>query len=56
MKTTASAMTILQNRDRDSARIKQIALKWARISREKARENLSTQNGTRNNVSAVSGP
>ena len=56
MKTPAPAPTVLQNRDRERARIKQISLKWARISREKGKEDLSPQNGTRDNVSAVSGP
>jgi hypothetical protein len=56
MKTSTRAPMILQNRDHERARIKQISLKWARISREKAREDLSTQNGPRDNVSAMSGP
>jgi len=56
MKTPALAPIILQNRDSERARLKQIALKWARISREKAREDISTQNGTLHNVSAMSGP
>ena len=56
MDTSATALTILQSRDRKRARIKQITLKWARISREKVREDLSPQNDTRVNVSAVSGP
>jgi hypothetical protein len=56
MDAAATALTILQNRDRQRARIKQIALKWARISRERGKEDLSPQNRTRDNVSAVSGP
>jgi hypothetical protein len=42
MKTSpAIALTILQNRDSERARLKQIALKWAKIAREKAKEDSS---------------
>jgi hypothetical protein len=52
----ASALAILQNRDRERARVRQIALKWARISREKTKEDFSIQNRAHGNVTAVSGP
>ena len=52
----ALSLTILQNRDREQARIKQISLKWARISREKAKEDFSIQNRAHGNVPTMSGP
>ena len=52
----ASAFAILQNRDRERARLKQIALKWARISRERTKEDFSTQNRAHGNVPAMSRP
>jgi hypothetical protein len=38
----ASAPTTLQQKDHERSRLKQIALKWARISREKIKEQSST--------------
>ena len=52
----ALVLVILRNRDRERARIKQIALKWARISREKTKEDFSTQNRALGSVPAMSGP
>jgi hypothetical protein len=51
-----STITIPRYRDHERARLKAIALKWARISREKAKENASPQNGLGYNVPAMSGP
>jgi hypothetical protein len=49
----ASAISILRNGDQERARLKEMSLKWARISREKAKEDASTQNAARADVPAT---
>ncbi len=54
-KAPLEASTNLQNKDRERARLKHIALKWARISMEKAKENATLQNGRHYNGPTMGG-